>query len=107
VHLLIFLSEFHPALRDGTGFVSERPARRQTRSRSRPRPRPRIPLAEANEDEDEDENDGNKNAFISHKTENEGIQRTLPKTDRQAGLILLFAEKLPVPTGRADECSQT
>jgi hypothetical protein len=28
------------------------------------------------------------------KTENEGIQRTPPKTVRQAGLILLLTEKL-------------
>lgn len=35
------------------------------------------------------------------QTENEGIQRILPKTVRQAGLILLFAEKCsetPEPT---------
>ena len=42
-----------------------------------------------------DENDGNKNAFTPGKTENKGIQRILPETVRQAGLILLFAEKRP------------
>ena len=39
------------------------------------------------------------NAFLPGKTENEGIQRILPETVRQAGLILLFAEKCPARTG--------
>jgi hypothetical protein len=55
------------------------------------------PARECFEDEDEDENEGeakNKKAFISGKTGNEGIQRVPPKTDRRAGSILLFAEKL-------------
>ena len=41
----------------------------------------------------------NKKAFISSKTGNEGIQRILSKTVRQAGLILLFAEKRPAWAG--------
>jgi hypothetical protein len=36
----------------------------------------------------------NKKAFTPGKTENKGIQRILSETVRQAGLILLFAEKL-------------
>jgi len=51
--------------------------------------------AKSIEDEDEDENEAEKQKRLhSRKTGNEGIQRTLQKTDRQAGLILLFAEKL-------------
>jgi hypothetical protein len=52
-----------------------------------------LPGSKNFEDEDEDE-DESKKAFISGKTGNEGIQRVPPKTDRRAGSILLFAEKL-------------
>jgi hypothetical protein len=41
----------------------------------------------------------------SGKTGNEGIHRILTKTDRQAGLILLFAEKRPETFG-TDERNQ-
>jgi hypothetical protein len=95
LHLLIFL--LSSAERSGTGFDFRETSAEINRPRSRSRPRPRLRLRSTHraiEDEDEDEDESeNKNAFISHKTENEGIQRTLPKTDRQAGLILLFAEK--------------
>jgi hypothetical protein len=44
-------------------------------------------LAGGNENEDEDEK---QKRLHPGKTENEGIQRILPETVRQAGLILLF-----------------
>jgi hypothetical protein len=46
-------------------------------------------IAWSGEDEDEDEDEKQKRLH-SRKTENEGIQRILPETVRQAGLILLF-----------------
>jgi hypothetical protein len=48
----------------------------------------------------------NKKAFNSGKTGNEGILRIPMKTVHQAGLILLFAEKLTeVPFGRDERKS--
>ena len=64
----------------------ERPARNESSSSSFSSSSSKSP---AGEDEDEDD-DENKNAFNPGKTENEGIQRILAKTVRQAGLILLF-----------------
>ena len=40
--------------------------------------------------------------FKLRKTGNEGIQRILPKTDRQAGLILLLTEKLVIAAAVTD-----
>jgi hypothetical protein len=88
----------------GTVLV-ERPARSRTHPRSRPRPRPRNSLGRS-EDEDEDEDEKQK-CLPAPQNGNEGIQRILTKTDRRAGLILLFAEKLAGENSGRDECNQT
>jgi len=71
----------------GNGFAIERPARNESSSFSSSFSFSKIAWSSEDEDDDEDEK---QKRLHPGKTENEGIQRILSKTVRQAGLILLF-----------------
>ena len=85
-------------------FLVERPARNESSSFSSSSSSAKIAWPSEDEDEDEDEK---QKRLHPGKTENEGIQRILPKTVRQAGLILLFDGEVDPALAGPDEHSQT